>query len=137
VLTSKPAAIRPFLEIFSSVTVEEKMIPSPIQNVGMGVNHQRMESPRSAVDGMFWRTKITIGMIPPSKKWMNRVMICATVSEVKKNAVMYVKGTIASGYSMSSTQTPSYYRSKMTERSTMTMIGKYVFTMSDIKLEIQ
>ena len=73
--TSKPAAINPFLEMFNKVIVDEKMIPSPMQKVGMGVNHQRMESPKYAVEGMFWSTKMTIGMIPPSAKCMNKVMI--------------------------------------------------------------
>ena len=86
--TSKPAAINPFLEMSMSVTVEENTIPSPTQKVGIGVNHQRIESPKSAVDGMFWSTKITIGMIPPNKKWTNNVIICATVSLVKKKDVM-------------------------------------------------
>ena len=64
------------------------MIPSPMQKVGMKVNHHRIESPRLAVFGMFWRTKMTNGRIPPTKKCMKSVMICATVSPVKKNDVM-------------------------------------------------
>ena len=66
--TSNPAALSPFLEMFNRVIVDEKTMPSPMQKVGIGVNHQRIESPKSAVDGMFYRTKTTSGMIPPKAK---------------------------------------------------------------------
>ena len=68
------------------------------QKVGTGVNHHFIESPRSAVEGIFWSTKMTIGMIPPSAKWTKRVIICATVSDSKANDVTKVKGTMQIGY---------------------------------------
>ena len=74
--------------MLSSWKVELKMIPSPMQKVGIQVNHHRIESPRLAVDGMFWRTKMINGRIPPTKKWTKSVIIYATVSPVKKNDVM-------------------------------------------------
>lgn len=63
----------------------------------MKQNHQRIESPRAAVDGMFCRKKIMIGKIPPNKKCRNRVMIYATVSPVKRKDVTYVNGTMQIG----------------------------------------
>jgi hypothetical protein len=64
------------------------MIPSPIQKVGIHVNHQRIESPKLAVFGIFCNTKITKGRMPPTRKWTKRVMIWATVSPVNTNEVM-------------------------------------------------
>ena len=46
-----------------------------------------MESPKLAVDGMFCSTKRTIGRMPPTIKCTNKVIIWATVSDVKKNEV--------------------------------------------------
>ena len=42
----------------------------------------------SSVEGMFYRTKTTMGRMPPTRKCMKRVMICATVSLVNRKDVM-------------------------------------------------
>ena len=43
-------------------------MPSPTQKVGIKVNHQRMESARFAVHGMFCKAKRATGKIPPTMK---------------------------------------------------------------------